>query len=96
MKGIHISLTFALLVFVTAGAWAQTRSDRRTVQIQDFELIQDTDGQVSIDFTLVIGDKAAGRANTLSVIPMLTNGSIGRPLWWSGAGELKYFINAVL
>jgi outer membrane protein OmpA-like peptidoglycan-associated protein len=79
MKAKHIILTVAILLFTATSLSAQKNDDRRSVKVSGFELLQER-GQVTIDFTLTIGKKAASRGNTLSIIPVLTNGDLAKEL----------------
>ncbi len=80
MRNRYIILALTLLICGTTGVYAQSRNDRRTVRVKDFELVQSSEGQVAVDFTLVIGSRAAARGNTLSIIPVLKRGGLSREL----------------
>lgn len=72
MKYNSILLICVLLLFTTAVASAQ--NNKQSVKVRNFELVQERQ-QVTIDFTLEIGSKAAAGANTLSILPVLANGN---------------------
>ncbi len=79
MRYKQIISTLLLLLFVVAGVSAQPRVDRKKVRVSGFELVQER-GQATVDFTLDIGLKAAAKANTLSIIPVLKNGPMSLEL----------------
>ena len=63
-----------MLASVAQITFAQQNMGSQSVRVSGFELLQES-GQITIDFTLDMGNKAARRANTLTIIPVLTNGT---------------------
>jgi hypothetical protein len=72
MKTIRIIAVLLLLALAHSPGLAQG-DERRTVRVEDFELMRDG-SSVMVDFSLRIGEKAARAGSTLTIIPVLTDG----------------------
>ncbi len=69
-----ILLIYLFLLLTPSLCLAQRQGDNRSkVSVHDFKLLQER-SVVTIDFVLEIGSKASVKNNTLTIIPVLTNG----------------------
>ena len=68
-----------LTLFLATNNTAAGRDSRKEITVSGFELMQQP-GTVTIDFTMTIGSKATRNTNNLTVIPVLTNGTVSMGL----------------